>query len=148
MQLTDYVQAPGSLAHKLTPQRANNILNTIQRVVSIKVYKAISIILKPCCDVSIVGATAVCGTTGTVNLSLTLSPNISLLGVGTAQVVIGSTIYQGVYNDINTISLTNVVIPSGAQSVVATLFLATSSARDIGAWLKTPAFSVTIPSGC
>jgi len=66
-------------------QIKNNILNYIRHLVSKTLYRAIEILFKPCCDVSIINAEAVClplEPYGTYEVTLTLSRPLGLLGNG------------------------------------------------------------------
>ena len=76
-------------------QIKNNILNYIRHLVSKTFYRAIEILFKPCCDVSIINAEVVClplEPIGTYEVTLTLSRPLGLLGNGLILPIIGGNI--------------------------------------------------------
>lgn len=76
-------------------QIKNNILNYIRHLVSKTLYRAIEILFKPCCDVSIINVEVVClpgKPVGTYEVTLTLSRPLGLLGNGLIFPLIGQNV--------------------------------------------------------
>ena len=91
-----------------------SILGFIKHLVSKSLYRAIEILLKPCCDITITNVEAVCtesGKSGNYDVTITLSKAVNLLGQGYMLVFIGGRIVKfDSYNDSNTISIFDVDI--------------------------------------
>lgn len=137
------------LPQTLTPQRVNSILNFIKPMVSKTIYKAISLLLTPCCTNSIISATASCdpNNTGNYIVTITLAEPINLLGNGE-----GLLLFDNVsphigneeiftWPDTNTITLTNVNIAPlslGTASISLLLFLTTGGIKDALTVLNAP----------
>lgn len=74
-------------------QIKNNILNYISRLVSKTLYRAIEILFKPCCDISITNVSAVCSATpNAYDVTVTLSKSKNLLGKGLMLVIVNDRI--------------------------------------------------------
>lgn len=116
-------------------QIKNNILNYISRLVSKTLYRAIEILFKPCCDITITDVQAVCtvdGDPGNYDITITLDKSVSMLGKGLALIIVGNNVVYNTdglsfpYNDSTKIVLTNVNIgsaSSGGNFAVSILFL-------------------------
>jgi len=116
-------------------QIKNNILNYISRLVSKTLYRAIEILFKPCCDVTITNVEAICtvdGNPGNYDITITLDKSVSMLGKGLALIIVGDNLVYTTdgflfpYNDSTKIVLTNVNIgsaSSGGDFSVSILFL-------------------------
>src|ERR1700759_1238844 len=139
------------MSSALIPQKPsiakkNSILGWLRNQVSNAAYQAISIILSPCCDQAITSITSTCVSAGHVTLSIKLSNNIGLRGLGTATVIIAGTAFTGTYDNAGTITVTNAAITAGSKIITASLFLPTNSAADLGVYFTTPNFTYTIPT--
>lgn len=71
------------------PGEIKSILKFLKDLLPTRVVKAIDILLHPCCDFSILEATAVCDDTGTYTVTLVLDKKISLNGNGVFQIFVG-----------------------------------------------------------
>ena len=117
-----------------------SILGFIKHLVSKTIYRAIEILLKPCCDITILDVEATCSlvTPGNYDITITLDKSVNMLGNGIffvsinkvlASSVGGSMLFQ--YNDSTKITLTNVNIGSnsgGTFTVDVFLLLPTGNA--------------------
>ena len=107
------------------------ILAQIQNLVSKTVYRAISIILSPCCDIT-GEATVSCNDDDTTyGVSITTTNALGLLGKGIATVQVGSSIFTGVVTEPNTIFVETLTTTAGTKDVVVTLILPTNVAGTI-----------------
>ena len=106
------------------------ILAQIQNLVSKTVYRAISIILSPCCDIT-GEATVSCNDDDTYGVSITTTNTLGLLGKGIATVQVGSSIFTGVVTEPNTIFVETLTTTAGTKDVVVTLILPTNVAGTI-----------------
>lgn len=116
-------------------QIKNNILNYISRLVSKTLYRAIEILFKPCCDITVIDVQAVCtvdGDPGNYDITITLDKSVNMLGKGLLLVLVGNNVVytsDGLlfpYNDSAKIVLTNVNIgsaSSGGDFSVDVIFL-------------------------
>ena len=107
------------------------ILAQIQNLVSKTVYRAISLILSPCCDIT-GEATVSCNDDDTTyGVSITTTNALGLLGKGIATVQVGSSIFTGVVTEPNTIFVETLTTTAGTKDVVVTLILPTNVAGTI-----------------
>ncbi len=106
------------------------ILAQIQNLVSKTVYRAISLILSPCCDIT-GEATLSCNDDDTYGVSITTTNALGLLGKGIATVQVGSSIFTGVVTEPNTIFVETLTTTAGTKDVVVTLILPTNVAGTI-----------------
>jgi len=106
------------------------ILAQIQNLVNKTVYRAISIILSPCCDIT-GEATVSCNDDDTYGVSITTTNALGLLGKGIATVQVGSSIFTGVVTEPNTIFVETLTTTAGTKDVVVTLILPTNVAGTI-----------------
>ena len=107
------------------------ILAQIQNLVSKTVYRAISIILSPCCDIT-GEATVSCNDDDTTyGVSITTTNALGLLGKGIATVQVGSSIFTGVVTEPNTIFVETLTTTAGTKDVNVTLILPTNVAGTI-----------------
>lgn len=106
------------------------ILAQIQNLVSKTVYRAISLILSPCCDIT-GEATVSCNDDDTYGVSITTTNALGLLGKGIATVQVGSSIFTGVVTEPNTIFVETLTTTAGTKDVVVTLILPTNVAGTI-----------------
>jgi len=106
------------------------ILAQIQNLVSKTVYRAISLILSPCCDIT-GEATVSCNDDDTYGVSITATNALGLLGKGIATVQVGSSIFTGVVTEPNTIFVETLTTTAGTKDVVVTLILPTNVAGTI-----------------
>ena len=127
-----------------------SILGFIKHLVSKKVYKAIEILLTPCCHPVITNITAEC-VEGTTIITVTLANSINLYGSGQGTIFlliplvnlyIASTT---VYNDGKTIvfELPDIEVPVLEGNIE--LFMPTSSDGLVGVSLSSETFSVPNP---
>jgi len=118
-------------------QIKNNILNYISRLVSKTLYRAIEILFKPCCDITITNVEAVCtvdGDPGNYDITITLDKSINMLGNGLLLVLVDDSVTVidnsalTPYNDSNKIVLldANIGNSSGGPKGVSVFFLLTS----------------------
>jgi len=105
-----------------------SVLDTIRGLVSKSVYKAIDIIMSPCCEITS-EAVISCGDSG-YNITLTYTPKPVYLGKGTLLVFVNNILVTSVaYDDSGTLQLNNVSI-SGAPGdpvVIRSSFLMSTS---------------------
>lgn len=106
------------------------ILAQIQNLVSKTVYRAISLILSPCCDIT-GEATVSCNDDDTYGVSITTTNALGLLGKGIATVQVGSSIFTGVVTEPNTIFVETLTTTAGTKDVNVTLILPTNVAGTI-----------------
>lgn len=129
------------------PTNVNSIqiLNFLQNLVTRYEYKAISLILHPCCNLNITNA-AFTVNGGNFNVVLTISDNISLLGRGTAQISRNGVVISsaGVYDDNGHITFTNIPISAGSASFGAILLFDTNFNNTQGIFIDVAAI-VAIP---
>jgi len=115
-------------------QIKNNILNYISRLVSKTLYRAIEILFKPCCDITITNVEAVCtvdGDPGNYDITITLDKSINMLGNGLLLVLVNGVVLTASdgalipYNDSNKIVLLDSDIgnSSGGSKDVSVFFL-------------------------
>lgn len=125
------------------------ILSTLKFITSKRMYRAIELLVSPCCTPVISVISAICGTGSTVTVTITLDKSMSLLGIGDAEIYFnGAKISASTsYLDGVTIKFTNIVVAAGAYTdAFITLKLPTNSDETMGVYLKSNAVSVTIPS--
>lgn len=91
-------------------QIKNNILNYVRNLLPKTLYRCIEILFKPCCDIQIVSAKAVCSATpGTYDLTIELNQITNTLGRGLMLVLV-----DGVTGTINT----NPLIPYNDSKII------------------------------
>lgn len=97
------------------------------------VYRAIEIVLSPCCDLTGTGV-ASCNDDNTYTLTVTTNENISFLGKGVATLLIDGSQFTGVVTEPNTIYVETASLTAGTYDVVVTIFLPTNTNEDLGAF--------------
>jgi hypothetical protein len=116
-------------------QIKNNILNYARHLISKTLYRAIEILFRPCCDITILSVQNSCNiaTPGTYDLTITLDKSTNMLGNGVFLVSVDGTFVTAdsgntnlfLYNDGTVITLEGVDIGStaGGNKSVDVLFL-------------------------
>ena len=134
-----------------TSKVKNSILAFIKFLVSKKVYKAIDILLTPCCHPVVKSAEAICdGDTTVVTIQLVNSINPYGAGQGSIFLWFPSlnifVLATTIYTDSNTIVF-EFINPGGGGTYDASveLYLPTSSDGLIGVSLSTETFQITLP---
>jgi len=97
------------------------------------VYKAIEIVLSPCCDLTGVGETS-CNDDNTYAITITTNESIGFLGKGVATLVVDGTSLTGVVTEPNTIYVETAALTAGTYDVTVTIFLPTNTNADLGAF--------------
>ena len=135
-----------------TSKVKNSILAFIKFLVSKKVYKAIDILLTPCCHPVVKSAEAICdGDTTVVTIQLVNSINPYGAGQGSIFLWFPSlnifVLATTIYTDSNTIVF-EFINPGGGGTFDASveLYLPTSSDGLIGVSLSTETFKITLPN--
>jgi len=126
----------------------NSILAFIRHLVSKRVYKAIEIILTPCCHPVVTSSETVCEN-GTVTLTLKLSSNINLYSNDNAsgRLTILGQVVKSTYTDNGTLTFQfENTGASGDYTATLILFMPTSSDNLTGVYLSTGEFTVSVPS--
>jgi hypothetical protein len=129
----------------------NSILGFIRHLVSKRVYKAIEIILTPCCHPVVTSVEAVCNGGVTV-VTVKFSSNINLYGAGQGKIYlwvpilnifVGST---AIYADNGTVTFEFLnLIGAGGYSASVELFMPTSSDGLVGVSLSSEEFIIGLP---
>lgn len=104
-----------------------SVLSQIQNLVSKTIYRAISIILYPCCEFT-GSADVSCNEDNTYAVTITLDQTIGYFGKGTATLVVGSTVSTGVVTEPSTIFVESLTTTAGTKDVIVTLILPTNVA--------------------
>lgn len=125
-----------------------NILNFLRAIVSKRIYRAIELILSPCCPVSILSVDVVCNEDDEYDITVTLDSNISLLGIGKYQLFfeVDGVLIEGNFTNGNTITVTGQTLTSGTTDVSGYLFLPTNSDATVGAFLDLGTIEATVPA--
>ena len=141
--------ATPSTGRPILPTMKKSILTFIDGLVSKSIYRAIEIILSPCCTTNIVSISHSLVTTGVYNITVTLDQPTTLLNKGFAYLLIGNAIYSGPvsFTDGNTIQFSHVHIPNGTYnaSLLINMAATNSGATFPYVGFNTPTFSVTFP---
>lgn len=135
-----------------TSKVKNSILAFIKFLVSKKVYKAIDILLTPCCHPVVKSAEAICDGDITV-ITIELVNSINLYGAGQGSIFLWIPFLNifvfatTTYTDSNTIVF-ELIDPIGGGTFDASveLYLPTSSDGLIGVSLSTETFQITLPN--
>jgi len=104
-----------------------SVLSQIQNLVSKTIYRAISIILYPCCEFT-GSADVSCNEDNTYAVTITLDQTIGYFGKGVATLVVGSTVSTGVVTEPSTIFVESLTTTAGTKDVIVTLILPTNVA--------------------
>ena len=106
------------------------ILAQIQNLVSKTVFRAISIILSPCCNIK-GEASVTCVGGGVYSVTIKTDTALGLLGKGIATLQVGSSIFTGVVTEPNTIFVETLTTTAGTKDVNVTLILPTNVAGTV-----------------
>jgi hypothetical protein len=135
-----------------TSKVKNSILAFIKFLVSKKVYKAIDILLTPCCHPVVKSAEAICDGDITV-VTIQLVNSINLYGAGQGSIFLWIpflnifVLATTTYTDSNTIVFEFIdPIGGGTFDASVELYLPTSSDGLIGVSLSTEIFQITLPN--
>lgn len=135
-----------------TSKVKNSILAFIKFLVSKKVYKAIDILLTPCCHPVVKSAEAICDGDITV-VTIQLVNSINLYGAGQGSIFLWIPFLNifvfatTTYTDSNTIVFEFIdPIGGGTFDASVELYLPTSSDGLIGVSLSTETFQITLPN--
>jgi hypothetical protein len=135
-----------------TSKVKNSILAFIKFLVSKKVYKAIDILLTPCCHPVVKSAEAICDGDITV-VTIQLVNSINLYGSGQGSIFLWIpflnifVLATTTYTDSNTIVFEFIdPIGGGTFDASVELYLPTSSDGLIGVSLSTEIFQITLPN--
>jgi len=104
-----------------------SVLSQIQNLVSKTIYRAISIILYPCCEFT-GSADVSCNEDSTYAVSITVDQTIGYFGKGIATLVVGGNVSTGVVTEPSTIFVENLTTTAGTKDIVVTLILPTNVA--------------------
>jgi len=104
-----------------------SVLSQIQNLVSKSVYRAISIILYPCCEFTGT-ASVTCNEDNTYAVSITTDQAIGYFGKGVATLNVANTISTGVVTEPKTIFVETLTTSAGTKDVIVTLILPTNVA--------------------
>lgn len=115
-----------------------SILGFIKHLVSKSLYRAIEILLKPCCDINILDVESSCNGTN-YDITITLDKSVNMLGNGLMLVLVDQVLVSGdngvllSYNDSTKIVLTNVTlnISAGNYKVGVFFLLPTGATHPI-----------------
>ena len=133
---------------------SKDCLAFIKFLVSKKVYKAIDILLTPCCHPVVKSAEATCNLdTGATIITIELVNSINLYGSGQGSIFLWFPSFNffvlatTTYTDSNTIVF-EFIEPTGGGTFDASveLYLPTSSDGLIGVSLSTETFQITLPN--
>jgi hypothetical protein len=133
-----------------TSKVKNSILAFIKFLVSKKVYKAIDILLTPCCHPVVKSAEAICDGNITV-VTIELVNSINLYGAGQGSIFLwlpSLNIFIStttIYTDSNTIVFEFFNPVGGTYGASVVLSMPTSSDGLIGVSLSTETFQITLP---
>ena len=125
-----------------------SILSWLKPQIPTKYYKAIEVLLKPCCELNIANISFSCLGGGNADITVTLSkpiifydtPTIISLSDG-ARASIG-----GVIVNSTTITFSNFSTNAAASLWVLDIQVPTSSDGNIGYYLRSPIFTITGPT--
>lgn len=131
----------------MTKNNAPLILRMLQKITTKTLYKAISILLYPCCKVTVVDAVATCGD-GNIDIALTLSESVNFLGKGKFIFVAasGQVVGVGEFSNGDTITFSSSISNDSTYSVSGFLLLPTNNSGDIGVYMSIPTFTLVVPA--
>lgn len=118
---------------KLSEIVVNNVIAFIKPFASKTLQKAVSILLKPCCDI-IATVEATCNDDNTYAIVVTTVESINFLGNGVATLVVDGTSLTGVITEPNTIFVETATLTAGTYDVDVTLLLPTNTSGSVGAF--------------
>jgi len=122
-----------------------SLLAQLKHIVSKTMYRAIEILLNPCCTPVISSVDVEC--TSDYDITVTLTGAINLRGKGKALLIIDEVIVSTVdWTDSNTIIFPNVTGTAGTYDMYVQLFIPTNSAETIGVSMNTATEDITLPS--
>lgn len=110
----------------------NSILAFIKHLVSKTVYRAIEVILTPCCSLS--GSAVVECIEDSSTLTITTNESIGFLGKGSVLVNIDGTSVPGSITEPDTITVSGLTVPAGTYNLNIVVFLPTSSIGSSGVY--------------
>jgi hypothetical protein len=117
-----------STKQKISQIVVDNTLAFIQPFASKTLFKAISILLKPCCNFTGEADVSCNDNNTTYGVTITVDPGIGYLGKGIATLQVGSSIFTGVVTEPNTIFVETLTTTAGTKEVNVTLILPTNVA--------------------
>lgn len=133
----------------VTGNLKDSILAFLKRQVGQTLYRAFSIILDRCCNLSVKSIDVECVDTGEYDITIVTNEAIAFLGKGTAQVVVNDVVFgTGTITEPNTITFESVLIAAGSYDVSVTVFLPTNSDETIGVYKVIPTEESVTFSAC
>lgn len=131
----------------MTKNNAPLILRMLQKITTKTLYKAISILLYPCCKVTVVDAVATCGDKD-IDVTLTLSEPVNFLGKGKFVFISfgGDVVGTGEFTNGNTITFTSSAPDATTYNTFGYLLLPTNNSEDTGVYISIPQFTLEFPS--
>lgn len=127
----------------------NSILAFIKRIVSKRIYKAIEIILHPCCTNTVTVVDFSCGDPGEYDVTITFTGTTNLFehGFGILYVDGVPVSVQGVYNDNGSITFTGVALTATVEySFNVLMHMATNNSEFTqGVYITATAIDATPP---
>jgi len=124
-----------------------SVLSQIQNLVSKTIYRAISIILYPCCDLTGEAEVFCNDDNTTYTLVITTNENIAFLGKGVAGITIDGLAFTGVVTEPNTITVDLVTgVTPGNSNVYVSVLLPTNTDSNMGVFKSFTVNSVVFPS--
>lgn len=137
-----------------TSKVKNSILAFIKFLVSKKVYKAIDILLTPCCHPVVKSAEAICNLeNGATIITIELVNSINLYGAGQGSIFLWIPFLNifvsttTIYTDSNTIVFEFInPVGDGTFDASVELYMPTSSDGLIGVSLSTETFQIALPN--
>ena len=123
-----------------------SILNQLKHLVSKTLYRAIEILLTPCCTPVIGSVESECDGID-YNITVTLTNPINLRGKGLAILLLGGNVVSTeTWTDTNQIVFTDVNGTAGTYDAQVQFFMPTNSEDTIGVSLYTDVVEITLPS--
>jgi hypothetical protein len=116
-----------------------SILAFVKRIVDKVLYRAIDVILSPCCDLTAT-AEATCTDSNDFDIVITTNPSIGFLGKGISTVTIDNVPYTGIVTEPTEIFVEGAAVGAGTYDVNIVIFLPTNSDGTVGVF-KT----ITVP---